>query len=128
LGVQPGWGALLFPVIVFLEFLFLWGLALGLSAINVYFRDVQHIMGNVISLWFFLCPIIYPAESVPPQFAFTLWLNPVALFTQMYHIVLLQGGFPSSEMFAAAAAAAVISLVSGNLIFNYYREGFAELI
>lgn len=128
LGVYPGWSSLLFPVIVFIEFIFLWGLGLGFSALNVYFRDVQHILGNVVSLWFFLCPIIYPAESVPQKFAFTLWVNPIALFTQMYHLALLQGVWPQWEMIAMASGVSGIALIVGNLIFNCYREGFAELV
>jgi ABC-type polysaccharide/polyol phosphate export permease len=94
----------------------------------VYYRDIQHILGNVITLWFFLCPIVYPVSNVPERFRFTLFLNPVALFTEMYQGLFLSGTLPQLEKFGIVAAFAGVTFVAGSLIFSHYREDFAELI
>jgi lipopolysaccharide transport system permease protein len=119
---------LLLPVVILVELVFLTGLSLAASALNVYYRDVQHILGNVMTLWFFLCPIIYPAKNVPEKFQFTLLLNPVAIMTQMYHAVIIEGVIPEPKYWLISLTVSVFTFYLGNLIFNRYREGFAELI
>lgn len=127
-GVIPGLSFLALPVVIFIELVFLSGLGLLFSALNVHYRDIQHVLGNFMTLWFFLCPIIYPLESIPEQFRFTLLLNPVALFTQMYHGILLENSFPNIKFLILTSAIAGVTLLLGNFVFNRYREEFAELV
>ncbi|MCB0323688.1 MAG: ABC transporter permease [Bdellovibrionales bacterium] len=127
-GVLPGASLLMLPVVIALELLFLAGLSLALAALNVHFRDIQHILGNLLTLWFFLCPILYPVETVPEAFRFTLIFNPVALFTEMYQLLFLENAVPPLEMFVVAAGMAFVTLLIGGKVFNYYRDEFAELI
>ncbi|MEA2645277.1 MAG: lipopolysaccharide transport system permease protein [Chloroflexota bacterium] len=55
---------LLLPVLVFAETCFVIGLGLLLSSLNVFFRDVEHFLGIVLTVWFFATPIIYPREQI----------------------------------------------------------------
>lgn len=116
------------PVLITVQFFFLLGLALVLASLNVQFRDVQHIVTNLLTFLFFLCPIIYPASSVPARFQFTLDLNPLALFTLFYHDLILDGVWPDPVRAAYLVAWVGIVLFIGHAIFKRYREGFAELL
>jgi ABC-type polysaccharide/polyol phosphate export permease len=127
-GVLPTLSFLALPLVMLLELIFLSGLALAFSALNVHYRDIQHILGNLITLWFFLCPILYPVSQVPEQFRFTMILNPVAHFTQMYQEIIVQGVVPSAELFMVAFAFSAVVFVLGNMVFNDYRDSFAELV
>jgi len=127
-GLSVGPGLLSLPLIIMVELIFLLGLSLFLSALNVHYRDIQHILGNLMTLLFFLCPIVYPVSNIPSRFRFTLFLNPVALFTEMYHQVFLQGTFPNMSWLGLTLAFALLFFCIGNLVFNHYREGFAELV
>lgn len=127
-GVLPTPALLVLPVVILIELIFLLGLSFMMSALNVYFRDVQHILGNIITFWFFLCPILYPTTTIPERFQFTLLLNPVALFTQMYQHIFLNGTVPSVELFMLTTSVSLLTLIIGNAVFNHYREGFAELV
>ena len=51
-GVTPGLSILALPLVVLIELTFLLGLGLGLSALNVHYRDIQHVLGNFITFWF----------------------------------------------------------------------------
>lgn len=126
--VIPSWGMLLLPAVIFVELVFVLGLALAFSALNVYYRDVQHILGNVLTFWFYLCPIIYTSRIIPEELQFTLWLNPVALFTEMYQSIFVDSGIPNLTALTATAAVAMITFLVGNWVFNRYREEFAELV
>lgn len=125
-GIGLHWSIVILPVIVIIQFVLLTGIALVLSAFNVKFRDVQHVVANLLSLLFFLCPVLYPVSVVPERFQFTMLLNPFALLTIFYHQVLLEGVFPSFQHLLLLAALAGVLLGVGLLVFNKYRESFAE--
>lgn len=127
-GVAPGLGLLFLPLILFIEAVFLLGISLAFSALNVHYRDVQHILGNVMTLWFFLTPIIYRPQDVPEEIYLSLVLNPIAHFTEMYQHIFYAGQNPSMRSLAVTAGIAVVTLFLGSAIFNRYREEFAELV
>lgn len=127
-GVPWGVSLIALPLVVFIQLIFMQGLALGLSALNVKFRDTQHVLGNLMTLWFFLCPILYPASNVPEAFRFTLDLNPIASFTVMYQDIFLHQAFPDPYRLLVLALLSLLVLIIGNEVFNRYRESFAELI
>jgi len=116
------------PFLVLLQFLLLSGCVLLLSSLNVVFRDVQHILGNLLSFLFFLCPIVYPASIVPEQLRFSLYLNPLALLTQFYQQVILDGTLPPAAHVGYLLAVSAVIILVGNLVFCRHRESFAELL
>ena len=79
-------------------------------------------------MWFFLCPILYPLENVPEAFRFTMILNPVAIFTKMYQDIFLYGSLPSLISVFMMTLVSLAMFTLGCLVFNRYREGFAELV
>jgi len=128
-GIMPdplAWLGLV-PVLV-LQLLFTTGLVLALSALNVHYRDVQHVITNLLLLWFFLTPIVYPATQVPAEVRPLLWGNPLALFTETYHRILLFGAWPHLDVLGMLTAYALVSLVVGAKIFDGYRDTFPELV
>ena len=128
-GIAPSplpWLSLV-PVIV-LQCGFTLGLVLALAALNVHYRDVQHIVSNLLLLWFFLTPIVYPESQVPERMRALLLLNPIALFIHAYHDVLVHASWPSPETVGLLALYTVISLVVGARIYDAYRDTFPELV
>lgn len=119
---------LFLPILVLLQFGLGLGLSLALGSLNVHFRDTQHIVANLLSLLFFLCPIVYPSSVVPSKFWFSMELNPVALITRLYHQLILDGVLPSIEQVVYLSSVVMICLIVGNMIYNFYRESFAELL
>jgi len=116
------------PVIILAQLTFMYGVALAMAALNVYYRDVQHLVGNILNLLFFLCPILYPVTNVPERFRFTLDLNPVAQIISSFHNVVLNGVFPTLSSLIYIVAFSGLSLMAGNMIFERYRESFAEML
>jgi len=128
-GIAPSplaWLALV-PLIL-LQLGFTLGLVLALAALNVHYRDVQHIVSNLLLLWFFLTPIVYPETQVPEEMRGLLLLNPMALFTHGYHDVLVHASWPSLQSLALLAAYTAASLLIGAKIYDAYRDTFPELV
>lgn len=71
---------LLLPFVVVLLVSFALGIGLAVSMLNVYYRDVSHLVGIGLNLLFYATPIIYPLEIVPPRARAILRLNPLTQF------------------------------------------------
>jgi lipopolysaccharide transport system permease protein len=119
---------LLLPLIVALHGVMLLGAVLGLSALNVFYRDVQHLLGNVLTFVFFLCPIVYPRTNIPERARFWIELNPLALVTEFYQMVLVEGILPPLHQLAYFAAVSFATLAVGVWIHQRNREQFAEAL
>jgi ABC-type polysaccharide/polyol phosphate export permease len=127
-SVPLTWTWLTVPFIVLMHGIFLDGLVLALSALNVFYRDVQHLVGNVLTFLFFLCPIVYPPSAVPERFRFMLDLNPFALLTELYQMVLIEGRWPSPTSILYMLALSLVTWILGALVHDHFRERFAEAL
>src|SRR5437764_9099059 len=83
-------------IIVFFT-MFVTGLGLMFSVFNVYFRDVEHLIGIVFQIWFYMTPIVYPLTLVPESAHIAgvsvpvrkiLYLNPLTDFTEAFRNLL----------------------------------------
>ncbi|HET6963710.1 MAG TPA: ABC transporter permease [Acidimicrobiales bacterium] len=101
------------------------GTGLLVSAINVYFRDVEHFMSIVIMIWFYLTPIIYPI-TIAKQYAKYVKLNPMTEGANCFRAVLYYGKFPTAVDIGYFAAFALVMLALGWTVFSRLQGGFAE--
>ncbi|HEX6158595.1 MAG TPA: ABC transporter permease [Thermoanaerobaculia bacterium] len=125
-GVEP-LDLLWFPVIVFVQLVLTAGLALLVSALTVHFRDVRDLLQNLLTLWFFATPIIYPLSMAPPSVQRLLNLNPFTHLAVSYQEVLfVPGTFTDWWRVAVAAAVAVLAFVVGYFVFDRLRDTLAE--
>lgn len=61
---------------------------IALSILNVFYRDINFVMGFVFSLLFFLTPIFYPREFVPSEFQWMISANPIIYFIVPFRVLL----------------------------------------
>src|SRR5687767_3213976 len=124
-----GWTALLLPVIVLLELPLVAGLALGLAALSVHFKDVRDLLGNVLTLLFFLTPILYPLAAVTYEW---LWwvvrVNPVTPFTLAYQEVLFHRTVPDGPLWLQMSAVALLAWAAGTWIFTRLEDTLVEAV
>jgi ABC-type polysaccharide/polyol phosphate export permease len=128
LGRGYSFNLLYLPLLIFIQFILSYGVALVLSSLNVLFRDVQHIVGNVLTFLFFLCPILYPVSQVPDRYQFTLNLNPFSSLIMSYQRILYEDVAPRGFDLLYAGLWAFTLYLVGTIIFARYRENFAELL
>ncbi|MEA2683756.1 MAG: lipopolysaccharide transport system permease protein [Chloroflexota bacterium] len=100
-----GWSLLALPVLLVAQLAFTAGLSLLLSSLNVFFRDVEHFLAILLTVWFFATPIIYPRELIQGKSAFgalILDINPMAWLVSCYQQVFY--GIPQSVVRGGAVA------------------------
>jgi ABC-type polysaccharide/polyol phosphate export permease len=84
----------LLPLIFFFLFLTTYGLALILSLVFVYLRDLRHILSILLQIWFYGTPVVYSENMIPPQFHWVIYANPVGTVFVALHRVLAEGAWP----------------------------------
>lgn len=119
------WAASL-PLLLALQLLLTVGLALSLAALNVHLRDVEQILGNLLVLWFFLSPVLYPVSAVPASFRPLYFVNPLAGLIQGYRDILFYGRAPQWAQLAFVGLVAVALFWVGLTIFDRLRDTLAE--
>lgn len=125
-GFKIRFALLTLPLVVIVQMIFTLGLALMFSAICVHFRDIQHILANVLTLWFFVTPVIYRVADIPEKWRFTVLLNPIAPLMVAYQDIIYYGRSPDYLELARVAIFGGIIFVLGYLIFERLRGTFAE--
>ena len=127
----------LFPIVIIIQTTFMFGVALLLSTINVFYRDVGMIMDVVILAWFFLTPIFYPASRVPisvevieglvlPARRIYYILNPMASIISMYRDLFFHGYRTDPDFFLRTTVTALLVLALGYWVFLRYQGRLGE--
>ncbi|MCR5600480.1 MAG: ABC transporter permease [Ruminococcus sp.] len=114
------------PVIMIVEYIFSLGMAMIASAVTVYFRDLEHILGIVSMAWMYLTPIVYSKDIVPVKYHKLYDLNPMTPIIECYRTVLYEKQVPDLTTLLWAAGLGVFFLIFGAVIFNKLQKHFAE--
>jgi ABC-2 type transport system permease protein len=125
----------LLPVLIFIQFFLVTGMTLLVSALNVFFRDLQHLITIVMMVWFFGTPIIYPLSMVPEQFQLYIkFINPMTIYAAYYRNIFYyvkypeSAGFPSVLETVTALGITLVIFFVGYFVFKKMEPRFAEEI
>lgn len=126
LGVNIQW--LWLPLVWALEIVFVCGLALLTSAINVYIRDMRYVVESVIMVMFWLVPIFYGFENIPAKYAYVYEMNPVAALIFALRSILLHAAAPHTTTVLKLAVVSFMVFAIGWVAFRRMKDSFYEHI
>ena len=121
-------GLLCLPVVMAVEYMLALGITLIMSAVDVYFRDLEHILGIVAMAWMFMTPIMYDLSIVPERLLPIFNINPMTSIVTAYRDILYWGRTPRLETLGVAAGMGVVFLILGMLIFGRLKRRFSEVM
>ncbi len=127
-GVSPAWSWLSLPVILILFALQCLGFGLVLATAAVYLRDVRFFVEVGVLLLMFLSPVFYSEGSVPPDAAWLMKVNPIAVTISAYRTAFMDGLWPAASTWAILVVVALIAVVLGLEIFDRGQRGFADVV
>ena len=119
---------LFFIPIFLLQFIFTFSLGLFLSWTNLFYRDIQYLVNLLLTLWFYLTPVIYPVEFFPEKYRFIFKLNPLSIFINAYRRILLGGDFPKWESLSIATFLSTIFFIISYFIFKKMEKNLADIV
>jgi lipopolysaccharide transport system permease protein len=125
-AMRPGAAAIQLPIVLALLAAAVLGMALVVSALSVHFGDVRDLLGNLLTLAFFLTPVLYPLDSAPGKLRWVLWLNPFTPFFASIH----ESAFFFRPIrwyaWVGMLVATALSLALGSAVFERLRDSIAE--
>lgn len=124
--VHLRWFVVLLPLLFVLQILFNTGISLFFSCLNVFYRDVTHLIRILLLAWFWICPIVYPLHSIPERLHFIYLLNPMASFIVCYRDLLFRSRIPTLSLLTVLFLTTMAALVVGYHVFRRYEHRFAE--
>jgi lipopolysaccharide transport system permease protein len=116
----------LFPIVHFIYFWSIFGAGLLLSALFVYFRDLNQVWEVLINALFFCCPIVYPLSAVPAHLMPYYMLNPVTQYIVIYRQLLVSGDMPSLKGLIFVIGVGMAVYLLGSFVFGKLQRRFAE--
>lgn len=128
-GRVPSWHMVAFPLVVLTQLCVTLALAYLISAINVTFRDLQQIVGNLLTMWFFVTPIFYRSTTIPEEFRNLVVLaNPMAVMVISYQSIFYDHQLPAAGPLVLWMGISLVLLGVASAIFERRREEFAEIV
>lgn len=130
-GINP-YALLFMPIVMIVEYFLALGIALLASALSVYFRDLQYILGIVAMAWQFLTPVMYSQEMVEEQLVshpmlLKIWnLNPTTPLINAYRDILYYKQAPQLSTLISGTILGLTVCIVGYLVFRKLQKGFAE--
>jgi len=125
------WPLLLLPALVAALYAFAAGLALVVSVLHAYFRDVAPILAAILLPWFFISPIFFDPSDVTHNDTYRdvlQWANPIAPFITAVRDVVYGGAWPSAGELAYVAAAALLAVAAGTALFRRMDAELAVVV
>jgi lipopolysaccharide transport system permease protein len=115
------------PAIVMVQLVLTLGLSLLIASLTVHFRDLRDLLSNLMTLWFFGTPIIYPLSRAPESARWILNLNPFTHLAVAYQDVLFRvEPFTAWRRLLIVGAMSVVVFAAGYFVFDRLRDTLAE--
>jgi len=125
-GVNRQW--LWMPLIWGMEVIFVLGLSMITSAINVYVRDTRYVVESLNTILFWLIPIFYDFSKIPERFAKLYAYNPIAALVMALRDILLHAAAPPASLLVKLCVGSCAVLLVGVLAFRRMKTGFYDCL
>lgn len=114
------------PFIMMIEYMMALGIAMFVSAVTVYIRDLEYFLGIVMMAWQFLTPVMYSVDVVPERLIPIFMLNPMTPVIVAYRDILYYKKIPQAGTLLQAVLFGILVLMVGAFVFSKLKRHFAE--
>jgi len=127
-GKGPGISWLLaIPILIVLQFAVTIGICLAISMVNAYFRDMEYIIGVIVSMLFWMTPIIYPLDAVPKAYQIYLILNPLTYLITSWRDIFMSNSINWGNI-GISLGSSVVFFLLGVLVFRSLGKKLDEVL
>ena len=124
------------PAVIVLHFFFCFGIVVFLACLNVYFRDLEHLVNVLMTAFFFMTPVMYSYGMVEqiaascnlPFLAEIYMVNPMAVIISAYRALVLPGvAFPFGAGACAGMAIMILFVLFAFRLFKKLQNNFSDM-
>jgi ABC-type polysaccharide/polyol phosphate export permease len=127
-GLTPNRYWLWLPYLWGMEIVFVCGLSLMTSALNVYIRDMRYVVESTNTVLFWLVPVFYSFALIPPAYSELYKLNPLAALILALRTIILDGAAPHSELLVKLSISSSAVFILGWLVFGRLKKRFYDYL
>lgn len=127
-GIRPTWHTLLFPLPIIMLVVWTAALAVFVAVFAAFIRDVPHIVQLAIRVGFFATPVMYDAAILPPAFAWTASVSPVAVAIEAFRDAVLRGKVPDLTLLGIQLLVASVLLAASVLYTRAVEARVTDVI
>lgn len=127
-GRPISWTALTFPIVVLPLFLVTIGISLILAVSNIFFEDTLHLSEVALQALYFLSPILYARDRLPPNLVQWLVINPLFCQIEFIRGIFFDGVLPDPFLFLVNLSGSLLILFAGLVIFRKAEDKFLYLL
>lgn len=126
--MRPSWDWIWgIPLIGFAQIILMLGVALTLSTLNLFFRDLERFITLGIMLLFYCTPILYSSDMIPQDYRWLIDYNPLANMVISWRDLFMNNTVNYTDI-ATLYGYGIVMLVIGSSIFNKLKYRFAEIL
>jgi lipopolysaccharide transport system permease protein len=115
------------PMLAIVQLGLLMGIILIAASIDVFFRDLEHLVEVFLNLLFYLTPIFYPLSKVPDKWRWVLLINPLTSLIEAWRHLFMDNSLPSADLWPALVFT-LAAVTIGMLVFQRLEPGFADAL
>ena len=120
---------LLIPLFTVILIMFIVGVTLLVSALDVFFRDIQYIISVLLMALVWLTPIMYSRNDVDSSLLITIInINPMTYYVDLFQKIMYWNIVPSAMDFVICILISIVTLTIGMLVFKHLEKDFAEVL
>jgi lipopolysaccharide transport system permease protein len=113
------------PVLSVITILLAMGIGLFFGILNVFIRDIGHVMSVVLQFWFWLTPIVYTQNIIPEQYQELLLYNPMTGIVMGYQNIMVFGKSPDLDLLLYPV---VVMLIFLALSIFVYKKASSQMV
>jgi len=125
-SVNPAWAWL--PYLWTMEVIFVCGLSLISAAVNVHIRDTRYVVESINTVMFWMVPVVYSFSAIPALYSDIYKLNPLAALILAMRDIVIDGHAPRWELLAKLTGVAILTFLSGVVIFQRLKRRFYDYL
>lgn len=126
-GIMPSWSCFTIPIVLLNLIMITLGCSFFMASINMFFRDLERIIGILLQLAFFLLPIIYPMKAIPDKYQIFLRLNPFYYVLQPWRDIFYSPQVNILDNIIGFVLSLLVLFV-GYMVYKWKEPRFAEMI
>lgn len=115
------------PALAVVQLALLMGVVLLIASVNVFFRDLEHLVEVLLNLTFYATPILYPLDRVPDEWKPVLLINPLTSLIEAWRDLLMANTLPGADLWPALVFT-LVAVAIGTQVFQRLEPEFADAL
>lgn len=127
-GANIGFSLIYIPLLAFILLLLAFSVGLLCGVINVFLRDLGHLVGIVLQFGFWFTPIVYLIDMIPPKYQHLVYFNPLACVIEGYHNIILYNKPPDFSLLIYPSILAILLIGFGGFVYSRAKDDMADVL